>query len=566
MSRPAIVVLDDEADELQRIGDELEKRYCADYDVLCMGSVQDALNCLESYREQGLEIPVLLVDLWMPEMSGVEFLARARSIYPEARRCLMVHWGDRSAAPPVLQAMSHNEIQSFLSKPSGPADEGFHRFITEALYDWQMQRKPSFEMVRILGSRLSPRCHELRDLFERNSIPHGFYDQDSDRGRALMREFNLDASTLPLAIMPDGKVVIDPSNAELGDALQDYSLLEISSPVENRTFDVVIVGAGPAGLSAAVYCASEGLETLVLEREAIGGQAGTSSLIRNYMGFPTGVSGADLAMRAYRQAWLFGAHYLFGREAVALERKDGCLFITLSDKRSIKTKALILGVGMAYRRLGIPDLEKYIGAGVYYGAAVSESRAMKGHDVYIAGGGNSGGQAASHLAKYAQKVTIVEMLPDLAANMSDYLVREIYANEKIHLRLNSRVTGGGGDHRLRWLEIQDNLSGEIERMDARALFVMIGARPNTHWLPESIARDERGYVLTDQDLLKNETYLASWDQQRDPFPMETSLPGVFAAGDVRCGSVKRVASAVGAGSIVVQYVHRYLANWEAHGG
>ncbi|HSJ57405.1 MAG TPA: NAD(P)/FAD-dependent oxidoreductase, partial [Anaerolineae bacterium] len=353
--------------------------------------------------------------------------------------------------------------------------------------------------------------------------------------------------------------LMNPSNSELSDAIQKLTMLDVASPVESRLFDVVIVGAGPAGLSAAVYGASEGLAILVVEREALGGQAGTSSLVRNYLGFPTGISGSDLAARAYHQAWTFGANFLIGREVTGLRRHDGHLCLTLSDGREAQSRSLVLAVGINYRRLDLPDLEKFVGSGVFYGAAVSEARGVADQQVYVVGGGNSAGQAAMHLAKYADHVTMLVRGSSLADTMSDYLITEIEADETIDVRPHTEVVGGGGDYRLRWLEIEDHHTGERERVDAGGLFVLIGGTPHTEWLPPEIVCDEQGYIVTGQDLVEEPGYRGSWSLQRQPFPVETSMPGVFAVGDVRHESVKRVASAVGEGSIAISYLHRYLS-------
>jgi thioredoxin reductase (NADPH) len=450
--------------------------------------------------------------------------------------------------------MSMNEVQAYVAKPWGSPDETFHRFVTESLQEWAEDHRPGLSLVQIVGEQWSPRCHELRDLLDRNSVVHTFHDNDSERGRALLQRLGVAESECPIAILADGRVLKNPSNSELGDALQTLTMLDISSPVEKRTFDVVVVGAGPAGLSAAVYGASEGLETLVVEREAIGGQAGTSSLVRNYLGFPTGISGNDLAERAYHQAWTFGAHFLIAREVAGLARQDEHLLLALSDGRQVRSRAVILATGATYRRLGIPELEAFTGAGVFYGAAVSEARAMTGQQVYVIGGGNSAGQSAMHLAKYADHVTLLVRGPSLEKSMSEYLIRELEADETITVRLNTQAVGGGGDYRLRWLRLEDRVSRHRERVEAGAVFVLIGAKPHTTWLPAAVVRDEGGYIVTGQDLPAGEG-----EGQRTPYPLETSMAGVFAAGDVRHRSVKRVASAVGEGSIAIAQVHQYLA-------
>jgi thioredoxin reductase (NADPH) len=558
VSPPVILTVDDNRDGLAAIRRELDKRYGDDYQIECVDSPEQALAKLEAWRQAGVEIPLILSDMWMPVMSGAEFLARARDLYPKARRAVVIDFGDRSAAEPLLQAMAMSEVDAYVSRPWGSPDEAFHRFVTESLAEWAEGHRPGHVVVQVVGKRWAPRCHELRDLLDRNRVPHAFFDEDSPHGQALLHLVSDRQIEYPVVVLANAEVLMNPSNTELSDAIQNLTMLDVASPIEARTFDVVVIGAGPAGLSAAVYAASEGLGTLVVEREALGGQAGTSSLVRNYLGFPTGISGGDLAARAYRQAWAFGADFLIGREVTGLERRDGRLSLALSDGRQVDSRTVVLAVGINYRRLKVPDLARFTGAGVFYGAAVSEARGVAGQHVYVVGGGNSAGQAAMHLAKYARHVTMLVRSSSLATSMSDYLIRQIHADETIDVRLNTEVVGGGGDYRLRWLELAHQGTGETERLDASGLFVLIGGSPHTGWLPAGIVCDARGYVLTGQDLLEEEAYRGAWSLERQPFPVETSLPGVFAIGDVRHGAVKRVASAVGEGSIAISYLHRYL--------
>jgi thioredoxin reductase (NADPH) len=556
--RPVILTVDDDREGLAAIRRELDKRYGDDYQIKCMRSPRQALAELAAWCKAGVEIPLILSDMWMPEMPGIEFLARARDLYPKARRAVVVDFGDRSAAEPLLQAMAMSEVDAYVSRPWGSPDEAFHRFVTESLADWAEGQGRGHIVVQVVGEQWAPRCHELRDLLDRNRVPHAFYEEDSPRGRALLRLVSDRTVEYPVVLLANADVLMNPSNSELSDAIQALTMLDVASPVEARTFDVVVVGAGPAGLSAAVYAASEGLATLVVEREALGGQAGTSSLVRNYLGFPTGISGGDLAARAYRQAWTFGADFVIGREVTALERGDACLSLTLSDGRRVDSRTVVLAVGINYRRLPVPELARFNGAGVFYGAAVSEARAIAGQQVYVVGGGNSAGQAAMHLAKHAGHVTMVVRSASLARSMSDYLIKQIGADETIDVRLNTEVVGGGGDYRLRWLELAQRGAGERERVDAGGLFVLIDGTPHTAWLPPGIVCDRRGYVVTGQDLLEGEAGRAAWPLARQPFPVETSMPGVFAIGDVRHGTVRRVASAVGEGSIAISYLYRYL--------
>jgi thioredoxin reductase (NADPH) len=557
-TRPVILVVDDNPEDLAAIRQELDSRYAGDYRIECQRSAAQALAELENWRNAGIEIPLILCDMWMPEMPGVEFLARARNLYPKARRAAIVEFGDRAAAEPLLQAMAMSEVDAYVPRPWEPPDEGFHRFVTESLADWAEAHQRGHIVVQVVGGQWSPRCHELRDLLDRNRVPHAFHDDDSPHGQALLRLVSDREVEYPVVVLGNAEVLMNPSNTELSDAIQNLTMFDVTSPIEARTFDVVVVGAGPAGLSAAVYGASEGLETLVVEPEALGGQAGTSSLVRNYLGFPTGISGSDLAGRAYRQAWIFGASFLIGRKVTGLERKGEFLTLSLSDGRSVDSRTVVLATGIEYRRLEVPALAGFTGAGVFYGAAVSEARGMAGQQVYVVGGGNSAGQAAMHLAKYARHVTMVVRGSSLTEHMSHYLITQINAEEVIDVRLNTEVADGGGDYRLRWLELAHRESGQRERVDAGGLFVLIGGTPHTGWLPAEIACDGRGYIVTGQDLQDAGIDPGVWPLRRLPFPLETSMPGVLAVGDVRYGTVKRVASAVGEGSIAISYLHRYL--------
>jgi thioredoxin reductase (NADPH) len=381
---------------------------------------------------------------------------------------------------------------------------------------------------------------------------HEFYAADTEAGQRLLARFGKDSARFPVVILYDGQVLEDPSNADLVDAFG------INRELDRRSFDLVIVGAGPAGLAAAVYGASEGLSTLIVEREAIGGQAGTSSLIRNYLGFPWGIGGAELARRATEQAWWFGAVFRFMRDATSLRAKGRELGVTLSDGTEVTGRAVVLATGVSYRRLGVASLEELVGTGVFYGAAVTEAKAMTGQEVYVVGGANSAGQAATHLSEYASHVTLVVRGRSLTTSMSDYLIKEIEAAQNIDVRFGTRVVDGGGEGRLEHLVLKDLDSGLTETVAAAALFILIGAEPHTGWLPEEIVRDQQGYVVTGPDLLQDGGSPRGWPLGRLPLPMETSVPGVFAAGDVRYGSVKRVASAVGAGAITIQSVHELV--------
>jgi thioredoxin reductase (NADPH) len=459
---------------------------------------------------------------------------------------------EEAAQEPVLRAMALGHIDYYVNKPERPGDEYFHRMIAEFLYDWAKVNRPVFAEIRVVGERWAPRSHELRDVLNRNGVLHEFHAVDSGAGQEVLARVGKSSAKFPVVVLYNGKVLEDPSNAELADAFG------VNRPLDRRKFDLVIVGAGPAGLAAAVYGASEGLSTLILEGEAIGGQAGMSSLIRNYLGFPWGVGGAELARRATEQAWWFGATFRFMRNATALQREGTELTVALSDGTEVAGRAVVLATGASYRRLGVPGLEELVGAGVFYGAAVTEARAMKGQEVYVVGGANSAGQAAIHLSEYASRVTLLVRGRSLSTSMSDYLIREMDAAQNIDVRFNTRVVDGGGEGRLERLVLKDSASGLAETVPAAALFVLIGAEPRTGWLPEEVVRDRRGYIVTGPDLLRDGRPPQGWPLGRPPLPMETSMPGVFAVGDVRYGSVKRVASAVGAGAIAIQSVHEHF--------
>ena len=553
-AKPVIFAVDAGAESFLRLEYGLRRRYEPDYRVICETSAMWAVKRLGELKATGEEVALILADQWMPDIPGAEFLAQARQLFPASRRGLLVEWGDRTTQDAVLWAMALGHIDYYVNKPERPGDENFHRMVAEFLYDWAKANRPVFKEIQLVGEQWSARSHELRNILNRNGILHEFLDARTEQGQKLLAEVGKSSAKLPLVVLHDGRVLEDPSNAELADAYLGVD----ANASEEEEFDLVILGAGPAGLAAGVYGASEGMSTLVVERVAIGGQAGTSSLIRNYLGFPWGVGGAELARRATEQAWWFGATFRFMREAVGLRRSGRGLVVTLSDGTEVSGRAVILAMGISYRRLDVPDLEKLVGAGVFYGAAVSEARAMKGQEVYVVGGANSAGQAAMHLSRYASRVTLLVRGRSLSTSMSEYLIRELEAAQNIELRFNTRVTGGGGRRRLERLVLEDSAAGLTSTVSAAALFVLIGAEPHTGWLPDEIRRNKRGYVFTGQDLLQETQPNEAWPLGHLPLPMETSMPGVFAAGDVRCRSVKRVASAVGAGAIAIQSVHEHL--------
>ncbi len=548
--KPVILAACDDPGDMRRIERELRTRYEADYHVVFEGSAGTGLKALRHLGEAGDEVALVLADQQMRGTSGVAFLTRVGEVHPTAKRLLLTTRMERSGGAVLPQAMALGRIDYFEPKPGPPPNETFHEIVTGLLEEWgRPYRSRTQPAVRMVGERRSPRSYELRDLFERYLIPIAFCPADSEEGRRLLGEAGQTAEKLPVLVMQDGQVLVDPSNEEVADVHAGADALP-----RERSFDLVVVGGGPAGLAAAVYASSEGLSTLVVEGEAVGGQAGTSSLIRNYLGFARGVSGQKLAREAFHQAAFFGASFSLMRTATGLRESDEDHVVSLSDGTGVSGRAVIVATGASYRRLNVPELEALNGVGVFYGAATTEAPAMKGREVYVVGGANSAGQAALHLSKYASRVTLLVRGASLTSGMSDYLVREIEAAENVRVRLNTRVTGGGGAGRLEHLTLEDVSSESAETVSAAALFVLIGAEPRTGWLPAEIERGEKGFVATGPDLTPEE-----WSLGRPPLLLETSMRGVFAVGDVRYRSVKRVASAVGEGSIAIQQVHEYLS-------
>jgi thioredoxin reductase (NADPH) len=547
MAKPVLVVVDDEDTTLQALAGELESRYGAHYQVVSSSSAEMALARLAELKAAGADVPLVLADQQMPGMTGTQLLARVRQFFPTARRGLLISWGERSTPAPFLEAAALGQLEFYLNRPLWSPDEQFHRVITGSLEEWWREQGRRSELVTVIGDDPSARVHEIRDMLARNNVPFGFYPSDSPEGQAALQRLGVGHPAGPVLSLYTGVVLVDPANAEVAEALG----LDVRPG--GQVYDVVIVGAGPAGLAAAVYAASEGLRTALLEREAFGGQAGTSSRIRNYLGFPDGVSGGELAQRAYEQAWVFGTHLVYGNPATSLAKDQDLLVVGLEDGSQARARAVVIASGVSYRRLGIPELEALAGAGVFYGAGTIEAQAAAGKPAFVVGGGNSAGQAALHLSKYAQQVTILIRSRSLAASMSDYLIREIDAAPNVDVRYRCEVAGGGGSGHLEHLLLRNRDSGATELVPAAGLFVLIGAQPFTGWLPEAIRRDPWGFIVTGPDTGQD------WPLQRAPFLLETTTPGVFAAGDVRHGAIKRVASAVGEGSTAIRLIHDYLA-------
>jgi thioredoxin reductase (NADPH) len=556
VSDPVLVAVEEDAGALGDVERELRDRYARHYRVISMRSPHEARACLEDLAAAGEDVALVLAGQWLSGMTGSELLDDARHLHPHAKRGLLIAWGtwgDRPTGEAIFDSIAHGRIDHYVIRPSASPDELFHQAISSLLLEWAEARRASPHTIHVVGESWSGRAYELRDLLGRCAIPHSFCLADSNDGRAFVAEAG-EAAKLPIVVLPDGTVLKDPSNAEMS--------IAAGSPVnpERMDFDLVIVGAGPAGLSAAVYGASEGFSTLVVDEGGLGGQATSSSLIRNYLGFPRGVSGRRLAQQAYEQAWVFGANFAFMQRATDLRREHDELFVTLSDSARVRARAVLLATGARYRRLGVPALEALTGAGVFYGGPASEAPAMAGQDVYVLGGANSAAQAALYLARYARRVTLVVRAQSLGAGMSHYLVRQVEATPRLHVRLRTEIVGGGGDGWLEHLVLRDRAEGSEETVDAGGLFLMIGARPHTDWLPPDVDRDARGFVLTGTDLREDH----AWPLDRGPLLLETSMPGVFAAGDARHGSVKRVASAVGEGSVAIQLLHRLFVADRLH--
>jgi thioredoxin reductase (NADPH) len=549
-SKPVILVVDDQPDDRHALSRAMRRRYGLDYRILTARSGLAGLRRLDRLRADGAGVALLLAPDRMRPMSGIEFLRLSQRLHPHARRLLLIAFGDMKDFEPMIRAVTLHHIDYFLTAPWHPAEQVLYPLVAQVLSEWSKATGPGVEVFRVIGPQWNARWHELRDLLERNGISHGYYPEHSPRGRQLLHEAGLEPGHVVLQLY-QGEVLIDPTDADLA-----ATLGAPTQPAAGR-YDVTIVGAGPAGLAAAVYSASEGLRTLVIEPKALGGQAGTSSMIRNYLGFPRGLSGRELTSRAYEQAWLFGAQFAFTRRVTALQPEAGGHRVTLDDGTQVQSHSVVIATGVSYRRLGIAPLDALTGSGVFYGAPVSEAPAMAGADVYLIGGANSAGQAAIHLAAYAKRVTLLLRGPALEEKMSDYLVREIRGTPTIEVRLNTRIVDGGGAGRLEHLTLQDDATAVTETVPASALFVLIGATPHTEWLAGTLSRDPHGFILTGADL----PVAAPGDQLSpgSPLQLETSQRGVFAVGDVRHRSIKRVAAAVGEGSTAVQMVHQYLA-------
>lgn len=553
-AKPAILAVDDDPAVLRAVAQDLRRRYGDVYRVLRAPSGNEALEVARTLKERENPLALIVTDQRMPEMDGVSLLSEAMQIYPDSKRALLTAYADTDAA---IAAINESQVDYYLMKPWDPPEQRLYPIIDDLLADWQLLYRPGFGGIRIIGDRWSAETHKVKDFLARNQIPYTFTDiEKSAEARSVAAEESVAESgsfQLPIVIIPGGERLLKPSPAELAEKLG----LRIRA--DQAFYDLVIVGGGPAGLAAAVYGASEGLRTVLIEESATGGQAGTSSRIENYLGFPVGLSGADLARRATAQAERFGVEILMPQSVDRMEIEGPYKRLTLKDGNTLGCHALMLTMGVSWRKLTAEGADNLTSRGVYYGAAMTEALNCRNEEVYIIGAGNSAGQAALFFAEYASKVVMLVRGNSLASKMSQYLVSRIEEKENIDVLLHTTVERCIGTEKLDCLVLVDSQSGEKREVPAHFLFVFIGAAPRTEWLADAVARDAQGFILTGTDL-ERESHLREWPLERDPYLLETNIPGIFAAGDVRSGSIKRVASAVGEGSVSVHFIHRFLAS------
>ncbi len=551
--QPVVLIVDDDPGVVHAMKEDLSSRFSHDFRIIGETSAAAGLATLREMAIGHQPVALLIADNRMGEMPGVDFLAGAHKMHPLAKRVLLVE-RDYSARSPLVDAMTLGRADYHITKP-WMLEQDLYRQVSEFLADWAKDQEAGFELFHIVGLQADRATHDLREMMTKFYVPFRFHTADSAQGRRLLEAKGLDSTQLPVVIRHDDYTMIRPNVAEIITATGGSVTNDVTE------CDLVIVGAGPAGLAAAVYAASEGLRTVVLEEIVSGGQAGSSPMIRNYPGFPHGISGHELTRRACEQAWMFGAHMVFSQPVAGLEASGDAIIVHQADGHQVVAKAVVVATGIAWRRLEAPRLDALLGYGVFYGVAGSEAEAMEDQDVYVVGAGNSAGQAALYLARYATKVTLLVRGANLERSMSEYLVTEIEATPNVAVRLDTEVTGGHGDDHLEAITIRDNLHHLTEQLPTTALFVLIGGEPRTSWLPPDVERDG-GYVLTGRDVMLHEASRERWQLDRAPLPLETSLPGVFAAGDVRYRSIKRVASAVGDGATAIRLVHEYLGSEE----
>jgi thioredoxin reductase (NADPH) len=553
VAKPALLTVDDDPEVLRNVARDLRNRYAKDYRILPVNSGKEALSVLEKLQQKHEPVALILADHKMPEMNGIEFLSEAIKLVPDAKRVLLTAYADTDAA---IRAINDVRLNHYLLKPWDPPDQNLYPVLDDLLNDWKSDYVPEFEGIRVLGSRWSRESYELRDFLARNHIPYRWLDVEARERDPEVRKY-VDALTpeekLPLVIFPDGAHLPEPKPAEVA------SRIGLRTQPNEKFYDLVIVGGGPAGLAAAVYGASEGLRTVIVEREAPGGQAGLSSRIENYLGFPSGLSGGDLARRAVTQARKFGAEILSPAEVESVRIEGPYRFVKLSEGSEFSSHTLLIATGVQWRRLNLPGMDRLVGQGVYYGAGSTEAPSCRNEVVYVVGGANSAGQAAMNFARYADRVVMLVRGQGLSATMSQYLIDQISREQNIQVQSFSEVIEVHGEERLDAISIQCRNTGSVEKVPATSLFIFIGAEPRTDWLQGIVKRDSKGFILTGADLMTNGKRPEGWTLDRDPGLLETSVPGIFAVGDVRHGSVKRVASGVGEGSIAIQFVHQYLS-------
>jgi len=550
MSKPIIFTVDDEPQVLNAVNRDLRQHYRGDFRLLKAGSGAEALTAVIQLKQRNEPIALFLVDQRMPEMSGTEFLAETMPHYPQAKKVLLTAYADTEAA---IASINKIGLDYYLMKPWDPPEQHLYPTLDDLLNDWLANVPVPYDGIRVAGTQWSASSHHAKDFLSRNRIPYRWLDIELDaEARALVETVPNEHHQLPVLFFPDGTTLIKPDNRTLAEKVG------LRTQATQEMYDLIVIGAGPAGLGAAVYGASEGLKTLMIDKEATGGQAGTSSKIENYLGFPSGVSGADLAQRATIQAARLGAEILTAQEVVSVRVEDPYRFVTLSDGTELGCKAIVIATGVTTRKLGVPGADELTGAGIYYGAALAEAANYKDHHVFVVGGANSAGQGAMFFSLFASKVTILVRGSSLEKGMSRYLVDQINDNEKIEVLTHTVVTAVAGDQRLTAITIKNTQSNEEQTLPAAAMFIFIGAKPHTEFVSNVIQRNSSGFILTGPDLLKNGRRPDGWTLRRDPYLLETNVPGIFAAGDVRQGAVRRVASAVGQGANVVSFVHQHL--------
>ncbi len=554
MPKPILLSVDDDSDVLRAIERDLRSQYGGDYRIMSSESPEQALDMLKQLKVRNDSVALLLADQRMPRMDGVQFLQQATEIYPEAKRALLTAYADTNAA---ISAINEAGINYFFLKPWDPPAERLYPQLDDMLDDWRASYHPAFEGIRVLGTRWSPRSYELRDFLARNHVPYQWIDVElsinDPETKRLLEALGPESTNLPVVLFPDGTKLLESLPAQVAQKVG------LRTRAQTTFYDLAIVGGGPAGLAAAVYGASEGLHTVMIEREAPGGQAGMSSRIENYLGFPTGLSGGDLARRAVVQAQRFGVEILAPQEVTNVRTEGSYRILKLADGGELSCHALMIATGVQWRRLDAPGIDRLQGAGVYYGGGATEALSCKGEMIYIVGGANSAGQAAMNFAKYAERVFILVRGESLSSTMSQYLIDQIQRTPNIQLWTHASIAEVHGTSRLEEVSVLCSDTGKVERVPATAMFIFIGALPQTDWLTNLVERDERGFILTGPDLMHGGNRPKGWTLDRDPFLLETNVPGIFAVGDVRHGSVKRVASGVGEGSVAVQFIHQYLS-------